>query len=76
MTGVAVSDDQRNKTQAKRSTPRKIALLGAGATALAVLNMSTGSEAQPQAVLILQYVALGGGLLALVGGLIMMMTQK
>lgn len=53
----------------------KIALLGAGATALAVINMSTDSEAQSLPVLILEYVALAGGLVALVGGLIMMMVQ-
>jgi hypothetical protein len=54
----------------------KIALLGAGATALAVANMSTGSEAQSLPVLILEYIALAGGLLALVGGLLMMMMQR
>ena len=57
-------------------TGQRIALLGAGATALAVLNMSTGSEAQPTAVLILEYVALACGLLALIGGLVMMITQR
>jgi hypothetical protein len=71
-----MSDEQSGKSQARRSTPGKVALLGAGATALAVLNMSIGSEAEPQAVLILQYAALGGGLLALVGGLIMMFAQR
>ena len=61
----------------KPSSPGKIALLGAGATALAVFNMATnGAEAPSQGVLILQYVCLAGGLLALVGGLIMMATAK
>ncbi len=47
--------------------------MGAGATALSVLNMMTnGAEAPAQAVIILQYTALAGGLLALIGGLIMM----
>ena len=71
-----MSDDQSGKKANRQSTPRKIALLGAVATVLAIINMSTGSEAPAQAVAILQYVALGLGLLALVGGLIMMMTQK
>ncbi len=38
--------------------------------------MSIGSEAQPLPVVILQDAALGLGLLALAGGLIMMMMQK
>jgi hypothetical protein len=71
-----MSDDQSGKKANRQSTPRKIALLGAVATVLAIINMSTGSEAPAQAVAILQYVALGLGLLALVGGLIMMMAQK
>ena len=61
----------------KPSSPGKIALLGAGATALAVFNMATnGSEAPSQGVMILQYICLGLGLLALVGGLIMMAAAK
>jgi succinate-acetate transporter protein len=71
-----MSDSQSGKTEKKQSNPRKIALLGAGATVLAIINMSTGREAESQAVVILQYAALAGGLLALVGGLIMMTTQK
>jgi len=71
-----MSDDQSGKKANRQSTPRRIALLGAVATVLAIINMSTGSEAPAQAVAILQYVALGLGLLALVGGLIMMMAQK
>ena len=71
-----MSDDQSGKKANRQSTPRKIALLGAVATVLAIINMSTGSEVPAQAVAILQYVALGLGLLALVGGLIMMMAQK
>ena len=53
-----------------------MALIGAGATALAVINMSTGSEAQSTPVLVLEYFALAAGLLGLVGGLIVMMTQR
>jgi hypothetical protein len=71
-----MSDNQSGKTEKKQSNPRKIALLGAMATVLAVINMSVGSEAQPLPVVILQDVALALGLLALVGGLIMMMMQK
>jgi hypothetical protein len=60
---------------AKTSNPRKIALIGAFGTALGVINiMSNGAEAPSQGVMILQYGALGLGLLALVGGLIMMAT--
>jgi hypothetical protein len=66
-------DNQSGKTEPKKANPGKIALIGAGATALAVFNMATNdSEAPSQAVMILQYVWLAGGLLALVGGLIMM----
>jgi hypothetical protein len=71
-----MTDGQTGKTEKKRSTPGYIATIGAGATALAVINMSVGKEAQSQPVLILQYAALALGLFALVGGLIMMMTQK
>lgn len=70
-----MSDDQAAKPASKGSG-RKIALLGAGATALAVINMSIASEAQSLPVLILEYVALAGGPLALVGALIMMMTNQ
>jgi hypothetical protein len=70
-----MSGDQSGKTE-KKSPARRIALLGAMATVLAVINMSVGSEAQPLPVVILQDVALALGLLALVGGLIMMMMQK
>jgi hypothetical protein len=70
-----MSDDQSGEK--KQFNPRRIVLLGAGATVLAIINMATGnSEAQPLAVVILQDAALALGLLALVGGLIMMLTQK
>jgi hypothetical protein len=67
-------DDQAGKS---RNTPsgRRIALIGAGATALAVINMSTGNEAESTPVLILEYLALAAGLVALVGGLIMMIRR-
>jgi hypothetical protein len=65
-------DNHGDKAVGKKS-PGKFALIGAGATALAVLNMMTnGPEAPSQGVAILQYLALAGGLLALAGGLIMM----
>ncbi len=68
-----MSQNQAGKAAKKQSNPHKIALMGAGATALAVFNMMTnGAEAPSQAVMILQYAALAGGLIALVGGLIMM----
>ena len=68
--------DNRAGKSENAPSGRKIALLGAGATALAVVNMSTGSEAQSTPVLILEYLALAAGLLALVGGLIMMVTRR
>ena len=74
--GVFMSDDQGGKKQLTYSTTSKIVLLGAGATVLALINMSAGTEARSTPVLILEYAALTGGLIALVGGLIMMMTQK
>jgi hypothetical protein len=68
-----MNDNQSGDVKKKPTTPRRIALLGAIATALAVFNMMTnGAEAQSQWVLILQYAALAGGLFALVGGLFMM----
>jgi hypothetical protein len=43
-----MSDNQSGKTEKKRSTPGYIAMLGAIATALAIINMSVrpGGEAQ------------------------------
>lgn len=68
-----MSEDQNVKTRNRPSNPGKIVLFGAGATALAVVNMMTnGAEAPSQGVMILQYGALAGGLLALIGGLLMM----
>ncbi len=72
-----MSDSQSGKPGRKQSNPGKVALIGAGATALAVFNIATnGSEAPSQAVMILQYAGLAGGLFALVGGLIMMATTR
>jgi hypothetical protein len=75
-----MSKKQNGKTAdktAKKPNPGKIALMGAGATALGVFNiMSNGPEAQSQWVMILQYTLLACGLFALVGGLIMMGTAK
>ena len=70
-----MSDNQAGKS-GKTQPGGRIALIGAGATALAVINMSTGSEAQSTPVLILENLALAGGLVGLVGGLIMMTTQR
>jgi hypothetical protein len=71
-----VIDNRGSKTENKKPNAGKIALLGAGATIFAVINMFTDAEAPSQAVLILEYAALAGGLVALVGGLIMMMMQR
>jgi hypothetical protein len=72
-----MSGKRSRKTEPKKANPGKIALIGAGATALALFNMATnGGEAPSQGVMILQYAGLGGGLLALVGGLIMMAAAK
>jgi hypothetical protein len=60
----------------KRSNSRYISMIGAIATGLAIINLSVGSEAPSQPVLILEYAALALGVVALVGGLIMMMNQK
>ena len=78
MKGAAMAEDQSRKTEKKRSTPGYIATMGAGATVLAIINMSVGNgnEAPSQAVLILEYAALALGVFALVGGLIMMLAQK
>jgi hypothetical protein len=70
-----MSENQRDKADTKRATARRIALLGAGATTLAVFNMMTnGAEAPSSAVVMLQYAALIAGLFALIGGLIMIAT--
>jgi hypothetical protein len=71
-----MSDDQSGKAQKKWSTPGYISMFGAIATALAIINMSVESEAQSQPVLILEFAGLALGLFALVGGMIMMVTQK
>ncbi|HLL27485.1 MAG TPA: hypothetical protein VKT73_07515 [Xanthobacteraceae bacterium] len=64
-----MSDNQSGKFDKKRFYS-KIMLLGAGATVLALINLSTGSEAHSQPVLILEYLALALGLVAFIGGLI------
>jgi hypothetical protein len=61
---------------AKKPSSGKIILLGALATALAIFNLSSGGEAPSQAVLILEYIFLAGGLIALIGGVIMMAAQR
>ena len=72
-----MSDSRSGKAEPKKAEPGKIALLGAFATALAVFNMAiNGSEAPSQAVMILQYAGLAGGLLALIGGFIMMAASR
>jgi hypothetical protein len=70
-----MTDNQTSMPQKKRPGPR-IALIGAVATALAVFNMWGDSEAPSLPLLVLEYIGLALGLFALVGGLIMMATQK
>jgi len=65
-------DSQSDKLKKKKPDPKKIALFGAAATVLTVINMSTGIEPPSQWVIVLQYAALAGGLVALVVALIMM----
>jgi hypothetical protein len=66
---------ESSPSPAKRHGGR-IALLGAGATALAILNIAIDTEAQSMPVLILEYGALSLGLLALIGGLMMTLLQR
>jgi hypothetical protein len=70
-----MSEVETGKSPPKRLGGR-IALLGAGATALAVLNIAVDTEAQSTGVLVLEYGALSLGLLALCGGLIMTLVQR
>jgi hypothetical protein len=64
----------------KKSTPRKtwgrIMLVGAVATVAGIVNMSTDTEAPSQALALLQYLALGLGIFALVGGVIGFLSAK
>jgi hypothetical protein len=71
-----MTDNQAAKSGKKQASTGRIVLIGAIGTVLAIINLSTNAEAPSQGVLILEYVALAGGFLALVGGLVMMMTQK
>jgi len=69
--------DNQGSRPATAKPGRRAALLGAGAIVFGLINiMTNGSEAPSQSVLILQYGALALGLLGLVGGLIMMATQR
>lgn len=70
-----MSNIESSKSPPKRQGGR-IAIIGAVATALAMLNMSVGTEAQSTPVLILEYGALALGLLALIGGLMMTLLQR
>ena len=72
-----MGDDQNGKSKKQQMKPGTMALLGAGVVVLAIIDMSTGSEAPRRAVAVMQYVFLAGGLVALGGGLVMIMsTQK
>jgi len=74
--GAAMNDDQGGKKQLTYSPAGKVVLIGAAATVLALINMSAGGAASAAAVRFLEYAFLTAGLIALGGGLIMMMTQK
>jgi hypothetical protein len=64
-------------TPAKKSSPGRIVLMGAVATGLAVFNMATnGPEAPSQALVILDWFFLACGVVALGGGLVMMLQGK
>ena len=67
--------DIESSTSAQKRHGGRITLIGAAATALAVLNIAVDTEAQSTPVLILEYGALSLGLLALTGGLIMTLLQ-
>jgi hypothetical protein len=72
-----MGDNQNGKPKKQQMKPGTMVLLGAVTVALSIINMSMGSEAPGQALAIVQYALLAGGLVALVGGLVMMIsTQK
>jgi hypothetical protein len=71
-----VTDNQSSKPEKKQSNPGRIILIGAVATGLALFNMATNSEAPSQAVMILQWVFLAGGLIGLGGGLFLFMLGE
>ncbi len=62
--------------QNRKVEPRTIALVGAAATALVIVNMSTGTEPPSQRVIVVQCIALAGALLTLVAGLTMMRRDR
>ena len=68
-----MSDEQKRKDYSPAS---KVLLVGAAATVLSLINISAGGEAPSTAVRFLEYAFLTGGLVALAGGLIMMMARK
>jgi hypothetical protein len=68
-----MSDEQKRKDY---SPAGKVVLVGAAATVLSLINISAGGEAPSTAIRFLEYAFLTGGLIALAGGLIMMMSQK
>lgn len=70
-----MSDLESFQSPPKRHGGR-IALIGAAATALAILNVAVDTAAQSTPVLILEYGALSLGLIALIGGLMMTLLQR
>ena len=65
-----------NGHQSGKIEPRTIALIGAAATALVILNMTTGPEPPSQAVIVIQCIALAGALLTFVVGVIKMRRDR
>jgi hypothetical protein len=54
----------------------RTALLSAAVVAWSIYNMSTETEAQPQAVMLLQYTMLALGLIGLIGSVAMLAMAK
>lgn len=74
---TAVSANQDSNPKKTKSSSGNLVKIGGIGTALSIINIATnGAEAQALLVVILQYAGLALGLLALVGGIIMKISQK
>jgi hypothetical protein len=71
-----MSENQSGKPEKKKTNSGRLALIGATATALAIFNMWPGGEAPSQAVAILQWIFLAGGLIGLGGALVMFLSAE
>ncbi len=67
-----MGDNQTGKAKKQPMKPGTMVLLGAVTVALGIINMSSDSEAPSQALAIVQYALLAGGVVSLAGGLILM----